>query len=230
MPPQEHATFGERLRAALEAAGGMKQVDLARALHMDASQVNRWVHNKSRPVLGTVQEIDQILGSSLATELPRLAPEYELFVSAPITGLAEGQMAAHHDKVARVVDAAQQHVNGLYWPGQDIRSADDLRAADLATEHNFQALDKCPAFLYLQFANIVHPSSALVEFGFALGRKMKTTFIIEYGLSTPYMLYGFRSVASNLSFLPNARIYPVNSVDEAVTLIARDGRELLGLT
>jgi hypothetical protein len=84
--------------------------------------------------------------------------------------------------------------------------------------------------MYLQFSEIVHPSSALVELGFALGRRLKTTLIIKRGLHNPYMLEGFGAVAASLSFLPQARIYSVNSTAEAEALIVRNGRELLGLS
>jgi hypothetical protein len=43
------------------------------------------------------------------------------------------------------------------------------------------------------------------------------------------MLDGFGAVAASLGFLPTARIYHVESVQDAVMLIARNGRELLGL-
>jgi hypothetical protein len=90
-------------------------------------------------------------------------------------------------------------------------------------------LVNCPAYLYLQFAEIVGPSSALVELGFALGRKMKITIIVKKGLTSPYMLRGFGAVAAKLNFLPHARIYEVDSADDAACLIASNGRELLGL-
>ena len=48
-------------------------------------------------------------------------------------------------------------------------------------------LVNCPAYLYLQFAEIIGPSSALVELGFALGRKMKITIIVKQGLMEDYL-------------------------------------------
>jgi hypothetical protein len=87
----------------------------------------------------------------------------------------------------------------------------------------------CPAFLYLQFAEVVGPSSALVELGFALGRKMKVTIIFKKGLTDLYLLRGFEGVAARFPFLPDTRIYEVESADSAAALIAENGREMLGL-
>lgn len=45
------------------------------------------------------------------------------------------------------------------------------------------------------------------------------------------MLRGFGAVAAELKFLPKARIYAeVTSADDAASLIANNGRELLGLS
>ena len=93
-----------------------------------------------------------------------------------------------------------------------------------------KALYSSQAYLYLQFAEVVRPSSAFVELGFALGRKMKVTIIVQQGLKNPFMLRGFRAVAESLDFLPKARTYEVASADEAASLIKGSGRELLGLS
>ena len=125
--------------------------------------------------------------------------------------------------------AAQEHVPSLYWPGEHIRGLADLSAPDLATERNMRALEHCSALLYLQFAEIVRPSGALIELGCALGRHVKTTAMIQKDLRRPFMLRNFEGVAATVKFLPKARIYEVDSVDEAYDLMARNGRRLLGL-
>jgi len=228
MPRQDHASFGDALKAVLRTTG-RKQAELARKLQIDPGQVSRWATNKQRPHVTTVLRIDEILGSNLVEAFNALTPDYEIYVSAPITGLDPAAIGQHHDDVARVVDALSSHVNNVYWPGRDIRSLDDLVAPDIATERNLQILSECSAHLYLQFAQVSRPTSALVEFGFALGRRLKTTFILKNGLSTPFMLEGFQGVASSLAFLPKTHVYPVSTVDDAIILIARNGRELFGL-
>jgi hypothetical protein len=123
-------------------------------------------------------------------------------------------------------------VNDLSWPGSRVKTAVDKQviAPDIAAAHNMADLVECPAFLYLQFAEVIGPSSALVELGFALGRRMKITIIFRKGLTSPYMLRGFSGVAGRLPFLPDTRIYEEESPDSAAALIAGNGRELLGLT
>jgi hypothetical protein len=86
------------------------------------------------------------------------------------------------------------------------------------------------AYVYVQFAEILNPSGALVELGFALGKKLMTTMIIRRNLRTPCMFEGFQGVSARLECLPDARIYLVDDVEDAVRLIKRDGRQLLGLS
>ena len=105
----------------------------------------------------------------------------------------------------------------------------DRGAPDLATETSFEVFASCQAYLYLQFAEIINPSGALVELGFALGRKLKTTMIIRKNLRTPYMFEGFQGVAAKLNFLPQVHIYTVADIDDAVRLIKTDRRKLFGL-
>lgn len=199
---------------------------------MDASQVNRWIHGKALPQLDNLRRIEEVLGVNLSTAFDKNKPKYELFVSAPISGVASEEVSEHHDAVAKVVAAARQHVNGLSWPGGRVRTAIERQntAPDIATARNMTELFGCPALLYLQFAEVIGPSSALVELGFALGRKMKVTIIYQRSLTSPYMLRGFTGVAARLPFLPDTRIYQEDSADSAAALMASNGRELLGLT
>jgi transcriptional regulator with XRE-family HTH domain len=211
----------------------ISQAELARNIPIDQSQVSRWITGKAVPQIQNLHRVEKILDVDLSDSFTKSTPDYELFVSAPISGIPGEKVPEHHDAVAKVVEAARQHVNGLVWPGEQIRTAADRQgaAADIATERNMTALFGCPAYLYLQFTEVMGPSSAFVELGFALGRKMKITIIVQKGLTSPYMLRGFGAVAARLKFLPEARIYnEVGSADEAASLIASNGRELLGLT
>jgi transcriptional regulator with XRE-family HTH domain len=231
MGTQEQSSFGGALRQALDAAE-ISQAKLARELRVDASQVNRWIHDKAFPQIDNLHRIEKLLGVDLSAAFNKHKPAYELFVSAPISGLADEDIPEHHNAVAKVVDAARPHVNGLTWPGERIETVSDRRyaAANLVTKQNMTDLYNCPAFLYLQFAEVIGPSSALVELGFALGRKMKVTVIFKKGLTSPYMLRGFGAVSAKLSFLPDAEVYEEESVESAAALIGNNGRELLGLT
>jgi transcriptional regulator with XRE-family HTH domain len=229
MDAQGHATFGDALRAAIVAAH-TTQAELARDLEIDPGQVSRWVNNKTVPHLDTVARIGQILGADLSASFSVSTPEYELYVSAPITGLKRQDIGTHHAAVAEVVAAARAHVNSLYWPGEEIQQQSDLAAPDIATEQNMRVLAKCSALLYLQFVDIVRPSSALIELGVALGRHLKTTIILKSDVAQPYMLNGFGAVAASVSFLPKARIYYVGSVGDACGLVRKNGRVLLGLS
>jgi transcriptional regulator with XRE-family HTH domain len=232
MEPQQEVTFGDALQVALIEAG-QSQTWLANKLRTSPSQVNRWVKNRQVPHIDKVRLIEELLKADLHEAFRRSlrAPEptlvYELFVSAPFAELMPEEIAAHRKDVAKVVDAAKNVVDKVYWLGANVESLYDLGAADLVTEANLVALDKCQAYLYLQFAELVNPSGALVELGFALGRKVKTTMIIKRDLATPYMLEGFGAVAAKLHFLPEVHIYEIKDVDDAVRLIERNGRQLL---
>jgi transcriptional regulator with XRE-family HTH domain len=228
MDAQGRATFGKALRAAITGAR-FTQAGLARELHIDAGQVSRWVNGKSIPHRETVARIERILGTDLSAAFAASSPEYELYVAAPITGLKIEDIGAHNSAVNEVVKAASAHVNSLYWPGEKIRSTSDLTAADIATERNMQVLQRSAALLYVQFMEVVHPSSALIELGCALGWRLKTTIIMQAGLDQPFMFENFSGVAATLGFLPKARVYRVRSVADACDLITKNGRELLGL-
>ena len=229
MASQDSALFGQALKDALQAAD-MNQAKLARELGIDAGQISRWATGKALPLRETVQRIGLILGVDLAEAFQSSTPTFELYVSAPITGVGKKGLPAHHDQVAQVVASLEGHVNSHHWPGRDINGAGDLLAPDIATERNMTVLSHCSALLYLQFAEVVRPSGALIELGIALGRRMKTTVIMKRGLPQPFMLQEFAAVAARLSILPQARIYVVDDVDGACQLIERNGRELLGLT
>lgn len=228
MDLQGAQSFGEALHAAIRAAG-TNQAKLAAGLGIDAGQVSRWVNNKAVPHRDTVTRIGEALGVDLSEPFTSATPDIELYVSAPITGLGKRAVRSHHDGVAQVVDSLAQHVNSRYWPGEEITDLNELLAADIATERNMKTLSHCSALLYLQFADIVRPSGALIELGVALGKKIKTTIILKSDVQQPYMLQGFAAVAANLNFLPQARIYFVEDVGAACSLVARNGRQLLGL-
>jgi len=228
MDAQGRTTFGKALRAAITAAR-YSQAGLARELNIDAGQVSRWVTGKTIPHSETVAKIEQILGTDLSAAFTASAPDFELYVAAPITGLHEEDIGPHNAAVNEVVKATSAQVNSLYWPGEGILSTSDLTAPDIATERNMQILQRSAALLYLQFMAVVRPSSALIELGCALGWRLRTTVIMQENLRLPFMLDNFGAVAATLGFLPKARIYRVKSVSDACDLITKNGRELLGL-
>jgi transcriptional regulator with XRE-family HTH domain len=231
-PEVQPGTFGDALRQALFGKRHT-QTWLAEQLGTSNQQVNRWVNNRQVPHLDKVRQIEDLLGTDLndafrhSMRVPEPSIEHGLFVSAPAAELRNEEISAHRNDVARVVAAAKNVVDRVYWSSEEVGSILDLGAADLATETSLQALNTCRAYLYLQFADLTNPSGALVELGFALGRKLKTTMIIKKDLRTPYMFEGFQGVAARLYFLPEVRIYLVDEVDDAVRLIERDGDHLL---
>jgi transcriptional regulator with XRE-family HTH domain len=228
------ATFGEALREALFRAG-RSQTWLANKLITNPSQVSRWVRSRQVPHIDTVHRIEELLGADLhdafrhSLRVPEPGLVHQLFVSAPISGLNPNELESHRREVARVVDAAKKIVgeDKVYWLGVEVKSLYDLGAANFVAEANLNAFDKCRTYLYLQFAEMDNPSGALVEVGFALGRKLKTTMIIKKGLRTPYMFGGFEGVAAKLHFLPDVFIYEVETIGQAVRLIETNGRQLL---
>lgn len=142
MPAQQNATVGQALKRALTSAR-KSQADLGRLLDVDPGQVSRWVNDKAVPHIDTVGRIEDELGVDLSAPFGNSTPEFELYVSAPITGLDHDRIGHHRDLVAKVAQAAKAHVNSLYWPGELVRARSDLGAADLITERNISALSRC---------------------------------------------------------------------------------------
>jgi ribosome-binding protein aMBF1 (putative translation factor) len=75
----------------------MSQADLARNLNVAASQVNRWVRGKAFPQRDNVPRIEKIIGVNLSAAFNKDKPKYELFVSAPVSGIASEDIPAHHE-------------------------------------------------------------------------------------------------------------------------------------
>jgi|ERR1700677_888140 transcriptional regulator with XRE-family HTH domain len=233
MMPQDPASrFGSALRQALREKG-IRQAALAKELPVDAGQISRWVNGRAIPSPSQVRRMERILETDLFEALADSAPEYELFIAAPVGGLDPDNIPEHLADVAKVLEAAREQVNGIYWPSEGDRTASDRTyvAADIRTERNLRVLNNCPSLLYLQFAEVVRPSSAYIELGFALGKRMNLTIMVKQGLKLPYMLHRFGMVGTGLRFLPRVRIYTdeIASADDAAALIATNGRELLGL-
>lgn len=229
MDPQAPTSFGSALSAALRDAKKTQQA-LADHLSIDAGQVSRWVRDHATPRRDTVDQIESYLNADLSAAFSASVPHFEIYVSAPITGLNEREIGDHHDAVAAVVESLRHHVMSLYWPGEAVRSSAELTAADITTERNMNALGRSQALVFLQFKEIVHPSSSLVELGVALGKRLKTTIFIAKAVQEPYMLAGFQGVAAAVSFLPKAHIYKVETPEEVCRMLAKNGREILGLS
>lgn len=147
----------------------------------------RLIRSEAVPHKETLPRIEELLATDFSSSFATSAPAYELYVAAPITGIAESDLATHHNAVSAVVESLRLHVNSLYWPGQAIRGPQDLTAPDIATEDNFKALGHCTAFIYLQFADEVRRSSALVALGCALAKRLKTTIVLLDGINYPFM-------------------------------------------
>lgn len=213
------------------ALGDHKQKWLADRLGTTETAVSRWLSGRTRPHASQVPKIAQLLEApDLVEVFEATKPANELYVAAPISGLDPVGIGSHRDDVARIVEAASDVANGVYWPGQDIYALGDLAAPDLVTRDNLQVLSHCHALLYVQFAPVMHPTGALIELGFALGRKIKTTIMIQKHLPIPFMLKNFEGVAARSSIMPDARVYLMDDVEHAVQTIANNGREIFGLS
>jgi hypothetical protein len=157
-------------------------------------------------------------------------PAFELYLAAPISGLDAACVAEHHDAVERISAEATKVTNGVYWPGRDIHTMNDLAAADIVTRDNLEVLSHCDGLLYVQLSDVAHPTGALIELGIALGRRIKTTIMIQKDLPLPFMLRNFEGVAARSQIMPDARVDFVEDVDDVIQRIGRNGREIFGLS
>jgi transcriptional regulator with XRE-family HTH domain len=226
MSAQGDSTLGGQLLRALKKKG-WTQSRLAQEVHIDPSRVSLWTRDLATPSVSHLQLIDEALGSHLEKEWSPASRGADLYVSAPITGLSEGALRAHNLKVAQIVTVVRKYIPNVYWPGEDIHELTELAEPDITTEQNMRVLGNSSGLLYLQFADMVHPSGALMELGIALGRKLRTTVIVDKGLATPYMLNVLPAVGVQENFLPKARVYQ-KTVKEAIALIDRHKADLFG--
>lgn len=231
MQLREDVPFGDALRTFIEHSD-YKQGTLARLLNVSPSTVSRWISGKVTPDREEIERINKMLNSNLGGGDDVEVLRHELYVSAPIVGLAsDNRISRHHSKVSEVIASADRYVDNVYWPGLDVLSLAHLKAPDLTSERNLRVLFSAPAFLYIQLEKVTGPTSALIELGIALGLRKRTTIIIRDDLLRPFLLrQGFEGLPSSLGFLPKARLYPVASATAAADLIERNGRELFGLS
>lgn len=226
MSAQDDASLGGHLQRAIKHKG-WTQSQLAREIHIDPSRVSLWVRNLAVPTPQHLALIDEKLGSTLVAMWSATSRGVDLYVSAPISGIDHSEIAAHNEKVASVVDVVRKYVPNVYWPGERILSYSELAEADITTEDNMKVLGDASALLYLQFADIIHPTGALIELGIALGRPIRTTVIVAPKLPTPYMLDVLPAVGVQKNFLPKARVYH-KTVKDTIALIERHKAVLFG--
>jgi transcriptional regulator with XRE-family HTH domain len=228
MAAQGRARFHVTLKAAL---GDHKQVWLADRLGVSETTVSRWMTDKTRPLREQAAKAAELLGEPEVLEVfdATKAP-YELYLASPISGLRSTEVAAHRDAIEMIATEAETVTNGVYWPGRDIHSKTELAAADIVTRDNLEVLRHCHGLLYVQLADVTHPTGALVELGIALGRQIKTTVMIKRGVPLPFMLRNFEGVAARSPIMPDARVDFVDTAEDVVALIKRNGREIFGLS
>ena len=182
------------------------------------------------PPYDRIVEMERLLGCELMAFFQPQANEYEIFLSAPITSIPEELLAKHRSDVEAVADALKE-IATVYWPGEPIHSHDDLLASDKSTSANKRTMVRCHGLVFVQFAESTRPSNCLVELGIALGRRMKTTVFMQKDVSRPAMFRGLDGVAARNDQLPDIRIYgDLANAHEAVKMIRRNGRGLLGLS
>ena len=71
-------------------------------------------------------------------------------------------IAAHNAVITATVVRGGRRAQ-CKWRLTDITGSGDLDISDVVAERNLKVLAKCPAFLYLQFSDLVRPSSSLIE-------------------------------------------------------------------
>ena len=152
---------------------------------------------------------------------------YRVFLSTPMAALGDDYQT-EHTAARTLFDQLRELAPPIYWAGEQIESADQFEASDLAAEKNFAALSAANAFVYLQQREVTHSTSALVELGVALASKKPITVFAPSEDCLPYALRHFEAVAERVGF-GRFRFYSTPSVEEAVRLLALHGPELIGL-
>src|SRR5215510_12824078 len=73
---------------------------------------------------------------------------YRVFLSTPMAALGDGYQA-EHAAAQKLFDQLRELAPPIYWAGEQIESADQFEASDIASEKNFSALSAANAFVYL---------------------------------------------------------------------------------
>lgn len=218
---------GDVVRALLDERG-LVHGEFARKINATPSAFSKWLAGTRVPSWEAQEAIDKALDLDLSGKWTARSGPKRLFVSAPGEGLRPKDRSEHRQKVEKVVTAIKNQVDVVHWPGSNVLGPEDLGAPGPATKRSLELLNESQALVYLQFSEMVRPTSSLVELGIALGRKMRVTVFIQEGLHQPFMMSNFDGVAARLPFMPDARTYEVKSPDQVVRWIKKDGAHLLG--
>ena len=223
---------GEVIKSALRESG-RTQKWLARQLHIDRSQVSRWVTGKATPLPIHARRIDELLGTRIAGLLEEARQgehdEYDLFLATPMASLRDDDYSERYSQVAGLVATLREYVGSVYWGGEGIVSPDRFDLSEIGTEENVVALKRSRAFLFVQFQPYPVSSGALIELGFALALKKPITLFVSRVSVLPYFMEGIAPIAERISFLPSVRICPVETTEKASQLVKKHGQKIFGL-
>jgi hypothetical protein len=154
---------------------------------------------------------------------------YRVFFSTPMAALTQDDYETDRSVANQLFQALRHLAQSVYWAAEDIQSAEQFEAPDIATAKNLSALTASSTLVYLQQRKLTHPTSSLLEVGIALASKKPVTVFAPSEDILPYALRrGFEAVAADLAF-GRFRFYRTDTVEEAIRLITVHGAELIGL-
>lgn len=230
MDEQVGRALGQALREAI-ARDKQKHYQFAKRMGITSPQLSKYINGRQAWTLDLAKKFDQQLGGTeMADAFVRLTQRIDIYISSPITGLADESIPIAHEQTGTLVDFLRNEGYSVQWPGERIPTIDKLIDPTVATTDNIRDIVRARAVVYVQFNEVIHPSGALIELGIALGRKMRTTVLALEGLQLPFMLRnGFDGVAGASPDLPDARIRQFRSMDDAVRQIRNTGPAFFGL-
>ena len=229
MSYDRETTIGYLLRTALKTQG-IRQLQLAEYLSIASSSVSRWVNDKEIPRTEYLVRIDHFLGTNLVqfTDPYQTAdPVCEVFVATPMASVPTNTLKRNREWTTTLVEKLQGIVGRVYWAGRNIDLPEDFDVPDIGTEENLRALGTAKAFVLVYFDPVAPTwSGSMIELGLALGLKIPVTLFVSQTTPLPYMLEGFEGVAERTGFLPRVRIYRLQTPEEAVLYIEKNGKDI----
>lgn len=142
-----------------------------------------------------------------------------LYIGAPMASVGEGEYVMLREKVIELMSIIRNKckIMDIYYPGEEIISADEYEGEEKAVKKNFKELKKRECMLFIYPTKIA--SSLLTEIGYGIALSKQLVIFTESRSNLPYILSELDKV------IPKVRIYEYSRFDDIIKVIEKNDTE-----
>jgi hypothetical protein len=138
-----------------------------------------------RPADALASAVQTYCATVTAARIPGM---HDVFISCPMTSLAEGEYAKMRDTIEKLTDAINAKGFTAYSAVRRISTQDSVDPESIAAEQDLPALTMSRNFLMIYPGRIL--SSCLLEAGYALVAGIPSLYFVKSDDDLPYLLRG----------------------------------------